>query len=204
MHTSPLKLPLVALSALLISACVTIELHTGDTVSAPAVAPVPTPAPAAASSAASEVFVQAPIVEEVGVLHLEAEELGGDIGENVSDTKASGGGARRAELEEAGFLHIGPYNEDLVGTESTYEAVFAVQVDDNTSEEIVAVIDIVTETENLAGMELLGTDFASTERYYLFTLTFESPAEGKIEFRTKTTGVSAVTVDRISVREQDA
>jgi hypothetical protein len=117
----------------------------------------------------------------------------------IADPTASAGQARRAAASFKNFLAYGPYFPLAPGR---YRVDFALKVEDNTCTDTVAEIDSSAcgGWQRLQSRPLRGVDFASAQRYQVFSLTFDTEDElDLVEFRVLAAGKAAVTLDHVDV-----
>ena len=139
-----------------------------------------------------------------GDFNYEAEHLPRAAGQEVRDTDAENGQAAKATVGQVGHITFGPYTTDGVGTGKTYKAKFFLKVSDNTETGDVVHVDVANGFTVLSKLVLSGTNFTHSDRYQVFTTTFDAPASGDLQYRVFAEGRVDVSVDRIEVHEVDS
>ncbi len=122
----------------------------------------------------------------------------------IPDPSASNGQARQATSVYQGCLTYGPYV--LLGP-GHYRVAFALQVQDNTTTDVVATIDSCAfgNEQILNRRPLRGVDFPSPRHYTLFHIDFDADDElERVEFRVIVHAKAQVTLDYIDVTRIDA
>ncbi|MCE5199978.1 MAG: hypothetical protein ABFD54_00540 [Armatimonadota bacterium] len=106
-------------------------------------------------------------------------------------------------LDNAGYICYGPYTDSIVA--GPMDAVFILQIDNNTLDSLTAVsIDVYDSTTNtvLAARNIKRTDFQSTGQDNYFHLNFTSPGgSDKLEFRTYWNKTANVKLQSIGIVE---
>ena len=115
----------------------------------------------------------------------EAEDGFTNVGTMMADGSAERGLVVSAEtdLTTAGYIFYGPYEDSL--PEGMYQANFRLKINDNTQDQVVAIID----AHNCGGLgvyehrEIYATDFLANNSWQNFGLWFERRNEGSMEWR---------------------
>lgn len=117
----------------------------------------------------------------------------------IEESSASNGQCRQATASYQGCMAYGPYTLLAPGR---YRVDFALKVADNTSSEVVAMIDSCAfgGEQSLQMRSLRGTDFSKANQYQIFSFTFNAEDElDLVEFRAIVPGKTAVTLDYVDV-----
>jgi hypothetical protein len=136
-----------------------------------------------------------------GTRRHEGEWLDGDDRPGVrdaADPSASGGAVRRLDAGDEASQGSGPHNL-LPGR---YRIDFALAVDDNTTPDAVADVEVYAEGMcwPLRSRQLDGTDFPAPRTHAVFSLTLETEEELEmVEYRLRSTGRTGVSLDYIDV-----
>ncbi len=136
----------------------------------------------------------------------EAEEMPSDLDAPPTvDAQASGGKARAAKpaatrADGKTALAFGPYTDLPPGR---YRVEFSLKTDRAGQGDRVATVDVFTYKDggaSRAARDIIGTDFAAPDQYYVFALEFESdqPLED-LEFRVQYGGKGTLWLDYIQV-----
>lgn len=138
----------------------------------------------------------------------EAENLRQNTGRNVSDPDASQAFAKlaRAGADLSDFMTFGPYQQVI--EPGSYVARFSLKVSENTSDEMVAVLDVHSAGTGVMSRKIVkGTDFKNKLEYQAFDLEFSlhdsyPPKIHRLEFRVLFSGVTDVWVDCIDLTHE--
>jgi hypothetical protein len=117
----------------------------------------------------------------------------------VADAAASAGFARQASTDFQGCMAFGPY---LPLPPGRYRVDFALKIDDNTSNGTVVALDAYAFAgqQRLQIRHLRGRDFSSTNRYQVFSFTFDAKDDlDLVEYRVLVPGGIKLTVDYVDV-----
>jgi len=134
-----------------------------------------------------------------GDYNYEAEHQPTILGTPVLDTDAGNGAAVQTATGTAGHVSFGPYTTDMIGSGETYKAKFFIKVADNSMQDDAVVIDVTNGFTELSKLVLSGTDFNNSNDYQSFSIIFDAPSSGDLQFRIFSTGETTVTADRIEV-----
>lgn len=133
-------------------------------------------------------------------IKFEGEYLASRVGAKVYDKDAINKSARMADRrkDKEGWLTFGPYIRLPSGR---YQARFRLKIEDNTSKDDVAFIDIYARKEDpkRPSLYIKGVDFSQPMEYQDFILEFEQK-EDALEFRVRFTGKNTLWVDCIEVK----
>jgi len=119
----------------------------------------------------------------------------------VDDELASGGQARRALISDpTGHMLFGVNTKQL--TFGNYDAIFRLKVADNTSNRVVARIEVVDNedaSDLFVSKEIRASDFKQANEYQNFTLPFVQKSRREMDFRVFIVPTIEVHVDAVQI-----